>query len=153
MNRTTQKRRTKTLGSSLPKVKAGGILPSTLRGYLVSLAIGAAMTLVLSFAVYSLADPNRYLLPVSFCILYISSLLGGFFSAKFNRGSALLCGLLNAAMLLVTMLLVSLFFGEAYSADRSLGLSIGLRGITVLLSVLGAMVATHKSSPKKRKRK
>ena len=153
MNRTTQKRRTKTFGSSLPKAKAGGIFPSTLRGYLVSLAILAAMTLVFSFVVYSLADPNRYILPVSFCILYISSLLGGFFSAKFNRGSALLCGLLNGAMLLATIFLVSLCFGGVHSADRSLGLSVGLRGIALLLSVLGAMIATHKRPPKKRKRK
>lgn len=153
MNRTTQKRRTKTFGSSLPKAKTGGILPSTLRGYLISLAIGTAMTLAFSFIVYSLADPNRYILPVSFCILYISSLLGGFFAAKINRGSALLCGLLNGAMLLVTMFLLSLGFSGTYSADRSLGLSVGLRGVAALLSVLGAMIATHKRPQKKRKRK
>ena len=153
MNRTTQKRRTKPFGSSLPKAKTGGILHSTLRGYLVSLAIGVAMTLIFSAVVYSLADPNRYITPVSFCILYISSLLGGFFSAKFNRGSALLCGLLYAAMLVASMLFVSFLLNGNYSADRSLGLSVGLRGIAAMLSVLGAMIATHKSPPQKRKRK
>ena len=153
MNRTTQKRRTKPFGFSLPKAKTGGILQSTLRGYLTSLAIGVAMTLIFSAAIYSLADPNRYILPVSFCTLYISSLLGGFFSAKFNQGSALLCGLLYAAMLLVSMLLVSLLLNGNYSADRPLGLSVGLRGISLMLSVLGAMIATHKSPQKKRKRK
>ena len=84
---------------------------------------------------------------------YLKELLGGFFSAKFNRGSALLCGLLNGAMLLATIFLVSLCFGGVHSADRSLGLSVGLRGIALLLSVLGAMIATHKRPPKKRKRK
>ncbi len=153
MNRTTKKRRTKTFGSSLPKTKTSGIFRSTLRGYLFSLAIGAVMTLVLSVAVYSLADPGRYITPVSFCILYISSLFGGFLSVKFNRGSALLCGLLSAAMWLVTMLLLSLFFSGAYSADRSLGLSVGLRGVLALLSVLGAMIGTYKGTQKKRKRK
>ena len=152
MNRTTSKRRTKTSGSSLPNPKNDGILRSTLRGFLVSLAIGAALTLILSVVVYSLADPNRYITPVSFCILYVTSLFGGFFSSRFNRGSALLCGLLNAAMLLAAMLVVSLLFSGKYSADHSPALAVGLRGVAALLSVLGAMIGTHKP-PKKRKRK
>ena len=152
MNRTTPKRRTKPFGSSLPKTKPSSIFRSTLRGYLYSLGIGAVMTLILSFLVYSLADPNRYILPVSFCILYISALFGGFLSAKINRGSALLCGLLNGVMLIVTMLLISFLLSGTYSADYTPGLAVGLRGIAILLSVLGAMIGTHKTS-KKPKRK
>ena len=152
MNKTTQKRRTTTFGSSLPKAKSGGILHSTLHGYLLSLAIGAAMTVLLSALVYSLDDPNRYLAPVAFCILYVVALFGGFLSAKFNRGSALLCGLLNAALLLLTMLAASLLFDGRYSADRSVGLSVGLRGLAALISVVGAMIGTHKKEIK-RKRK
>ena len=152
MNKTTQKRRTTTFGSSLPSVGSSGIFRSTLRGYALSLVIGGALTLVLSALVYSLADPNRYLTPVAFCILYISALFGGFLSARFNRGSALLCGLLNAALLLVTMLAVSLLFDGSYSADHSPGLSVGLRGVAALLSVLGAGIGAHKKQTK-RKRK
>ena len=148
----TKKRKTKTLTDSIPRSKSSGILHSTLRGYLFSLVIGAALTLLLSAVIYSLSDPNRFVTPVSFCILYISALLGGYLSAKFNRGSALLCGALYSVMMLVTMLIVSLFFVNSYSADHALPLAIGLRGIAAALAIAGAMIAAHKS-PKKRKRK
>ena len=148
----TKKPRTRSLTDSIPKSSSGGILRSTLKGYLFSLIIGAVMTLVLSALVYSLSDPNRYIAPVAFCILYISALFGGYLSAKFNRGSALLCGALYSAMMLLSMLTASLFFGGSYSADYSLPLAIGLRGIAAALAVIGAMISTHKQ-PKKRKRK
>lgn len=148
----TKKHRTKHFSESLPKTKSGGIIRSTLRGYLFSLAIGTVMTILLSAVVYSLSDPNRYITPVAFCILYISALLGGFFSARFNRGSALLCGGLYALMMLATMFLISLLFSNNFSSDLSLLPAIGLRGIAAALSIVGAMVGTHQPS-KKRKRK
>ncbi len=152
MNSNTKKRRIKTFGASLPRSKPNGILHSSFRGYLFSLGIGALLTIVLSALVYSLSDPNRYITPVSFCILYISALLSGFLSSRFNRGSALLCGTLSSLMLLITMFLISLFFGGSFSADYSISLAVGLRGIAVALSIVGAMIGSHKS-PTKRKRK
>lgn len=150
-----KKGHSKSSALSLPdNTKPHGILRNTLRGYWISLAIGSVLTLILSAVVYSLADPNRYITPVAFCILYISALLGGFLSAKFNGGSALLCGGLYAVMMLVTMFLVSLFFDGSYSADRSLPLAVGLRGVAAGLSIAGAMIGAHKPrTAKKRKSK
>jgi hypothetical protein len=79
-------------------------------------------------------------------------LLGGFFSAKFNRGSALLCGALYAAFMLGTMTLVSLLFGNDLSSDYPLASAIGLRAIALVLAIVGAMVGSHQK-PKKRKKK
>lgn len=148
----SKKRKHKTFTDSIPRTRPLGIFHATLKGYLFSLGIGAILTLSLSFLVYSLSDPARYVTPVAFCILYISALLGGFLSAKFNHGSALLCGLLYSAMMLITMLAVSLFFNKSFSADHPLSLAIGLRGVAVLLAITGAMIGTHKRKQKRRRK-
>lgn len=149
---TNKKRRHKTLCDSLPKTSAKGILPSVVRGYLISLVIGTGMALLCSAMLYSLSDPTRFVTPVAFCVLYISALLGGFLSAKFNRGSALLCGALYAVFMLGTMTLVSLFFGGGHSADYPLTSAVGFRAIAVAIAIVGAMISTHKK-PKKRKKR
>jgi putative membrane protein (TIGR04086 family) len=149
---TNKKRRYKTLSDSFPKTSAKGILPSVVRAYLISIGIGTGMTLVCSAMLYSLSDPTRFITPTAFCILYISALLGGFLSAKFNRGSALLCGALYTIFMLGTMTLVSLLFGGDHSADHSLASAVGFRAIAMAMAIVGAMIGSHQK-PKKRKKK
>ena len=149
---TNKKRRYKTLSDSLPKTAQRGILHAVARGYLVSLLIGLGMTLLCSAVLYSLSDPTRFITPAAFCVLYISALLGGFLSAKYNHSSALLCGSLYAMLMIGSMTLVSLLFGGDHSADYQMTLAIGLRAIAVLLAIVGAMIGTHQK-PRKRKKK
>ena len=149
---TNKKRRYRSLCDPLPKASTKGILPSVARGYLVSLGIGTGLTLLFSAVLYSLADPTRFLTPVASCVLYISALLGGFLSAKFNRGSALLCGALYAAFMLLTMTFISLFFGFGHSADYPLTTAIAFRAIAVAIAVIGAMIGSHQKTKKRRKK-
>ena len=153
MNIGSNKKRTrKTLCDSLPKTSTRGILPCVARGYLVSLGIGTGMTLLCSAMLYSLPDPSRFITPAAFCVLYVCALLGGFLSAKFNRGSALLCGALYAVFMLATMTLVSLLFGGSHSADYKLTSAVGFRAIAAAIAIVGAMIGSHQK-PKKRRKK
>lgn len=129
-----------------------GVLSSSLRGLSVALLLGFCLLLVASVAIYSTADPNRYVSPASLTVLLISALFGGFSATRFNRGSALLCGLLCAAMLLAVLFLLSLLMSPTLSADRPLAASIGVRGIAVGVSVLGAFIGAKEKKKKKTRR-
>lgn len=153
MNARFTKRRLSTNGHArfserIPASVPRNIFKSTAQSFLIVLVLLLASAVLVAALIYSLADPNRYIAPASMSLLYIFSLLGGFLSAKRHGGSALLCGLLFAAMMLATMMLTSLFFPLSLSADRSLAFEIGLRGIAIALSIAGAMIGTK---PKKRK--
>ena len=130
---------------SFPKTKNLGIFGNTLRGFTISLIIGIAMTLVMSAIVFSAKDPNKYITPAAFTVLYVCSLLGGFISSRLNKGSALLCGLLYSAMLLVLLLMASLLFGGELSSDRSVQMAIGLRALVVASALTGSFIGTYKT--------
>ncbi len=128
---------------SMDKAKGGSLkkmVKNTAWSFLIITGLSVLATVLIAAAFYATADPNRFIAPAAISILLISSLLGGFLSAKKNKGSALLCGLLYAGMMLVLTLGASLFFDAALSADYSLPMSIGLRGIAAALSVLGAWI-------------
>ena len=137
---------------SFPKTRKIGILGNTLRGFAISLIIGIILTLVVSAIVFSAKDPNRYVTPAAFTVLYVCSLLGGFVSSRLNGGSPLLCGLLYSAMLLVLLLLGSLLFGGELSSDYSIQLAIGLRALVVVAALIGAFIGVYKK-PARKKRK
>ncbi len=124
-------------------------IKNTAWSFLIITGLSILATVLIAAAFYATADPNRFISPAAISILFISSLLGGFVSSKKNKGSALLCGLIYAGMLLVLILTVSLFFNTNLSAEYSLPTSFGLRGIAAALSVLGAFIGIGQ---KKRKR-
>ena len=139
---------TDTIKSTGPR----GILACSLRGLAVALLCCVALLFMISAAVYSTADPNRFVMPAAFSALYISALLGGFTSARLNRGSVLLCGLLTALLLLGVLFVLSLLMNASLSAERGLASALGLRGIAVGISILGACigVSNKKKKPKRR---
>lgn len=129
-----------------------GVLSSSLRGLSVALLVGFCLLMVASVAIYSLADPNRYVSSASLSVLLISALFGGFAATRINGGSALLCGLLTAALLLAVTFLLSLPLSTSLSADRPISLSVGLRGIAIGASVLGALIGAKEKKKKKKRR-
>lgn len=142
------KRLTGAIKSTAPR----GLLSSSLRGFAVAVLCGIALLFVAALAVYSFADPNRYITPTALSVLFISSLLGGFAAAKINRGSALLCGLITASFFLAALFLLSLFMDTSLSAGYNLALSLGLRGIAIGTSVLGAYIGVSNKKKKTKRR-
>ena len=128
-----------------------GILACSLRGLIASVFCLAILLFPISAIVYASADPNHYVIPASLLILYVSSLVGGFSAAKLNRGSALLCGILTGLLYLAILIPCSLLIDPTLSSDPGVALSLGLKGILLVVSVLGALIGV--TNKKKRKRK
>lgn len=137
----------------IPSSAPRNILKSVAQSFLIVLIVLVVSAVLVSAALYALADPNRYIAPASLSLFYIASLLGGFVSVKRYKGSPLLCGLLFAAMMLVVMFVVSLILPNTLSADRPFPLEIGLRGITAALSVVGALIGSGQRKRASRKKK
>ena len=139
----------------IPASTPRNLLKSAAQSFLIVLIVLIVSALLVSAALYTLADPNRYIAPASMTLIYIASLLGGFVSVKRYKGSPLLCGLLFAVMMLVATLIVSLVLPNTLSFDRPFPLEIGLRGIAAALSVVGALIGSgqRKKTHVKRKRR
>ena len=119
-----------------------GLLPSCLRGLAAALICCTALLLIASGIVYSLDDPNRYVIPASLTVLYLSCFFGGFVSTRYNRGGALVCGLLVSVTLLILLLAASLLLPPSLSAEHKLPLSLGLRGLAIAFSIAGSLMST-----------
>ena len=128
-----------------------GLLPSCLRGVAATLICCVVLLFAASAIVYSLNDPNRYVIPAALTILYVSCFLGGLVSAKCNKGGALVCGLAVAGMVLLPMLAISPLLDPSLSSEHSLPLAVGLRGIAVVFSVLGAFAGSGERKKTKNK--
>ena len=139
----------------MPKGAPRNIFKSVAQSFLITLIILLASAMLVSAALYASADPNRYIAPASLSLFYIASLLGGFLAVKRYKGSPLLCGLIFAVMMLAITFLASLFLPHSLSADRPFPLEIGLRGIAVALSLVGAFIGSGqgKKTPHRKKRR
>ena len=139
----------------IPASTPRNLFKSVAQSFLIVLIILIVSAVLVSATLYALADPNHYIAPASMTLIYIASLLGGFISVKRYKGSPLLCGLLFAAMMLVTTLTVSLLLPNVLISDRPLPLEIGLRGIAAALSIAGALIGSgqRKKTHAKRKRR
>lgn len=128
-----------------------GLLSSILRGLLASLIGCLALLLLTSFVVYTTADPNRYVIPASLTVLYTGCFLGGLVCSVSYKKAPLICGLAVSALFLLLLFCLSFFISPTLSAEHSLPLSIGLRGIAILISVLGALLGAKKKRRKNKK--
>lgn len=138
------------LTDTVKSVGPRGILPSSLRGLAAALVCGVILLFVAAAIVYSTNDPNRYVVPTALTVLYISCFVGGFVATKCNQGAALICGGLTAMLLLILLFVASLPLSPSLSAEHSIPLSVGLRGIAVVFSLMGALAG---SKEKKKSRK
>ena len=120
------------------------------KSLLITVAIGAALTLTASLVAYFYVDPDLLIRPLALLASALTALLGGFTAAKINRESALLCGFLNGGAFTCLAILLSLFF-KAYASGYAAWISAILHAAFLLLSVLGACLG-QKKAPKKRRR-
>ena len=129
-----------------------GALAAAPRG----MAVFAAAALITSFPAaiiaYATSDPGSYVLPCGLCALYISSAAGGFAAYKFHGGLALLSGLFCGLAAAALSLLLSLILPLGTSPDVSAGVLLLSRLPIILLSVIGAYLASAKRKKKKKRK-
>ena len=127
--------------SSCAAGAGGGLLSALI------LCLGGALICSLS------SDPHGLILPLSLAALYLSALLGGGIALRRHKSAPLLCGALCGAMMLLTLLLLSLFFDEKTEGSLSPALSLLLRALIPFFSILGARMAVKRRVGTGRKRR
>jgi len=118
-----------------------------------TLAIGAALLIVLSLAAYLAPDPDALTLPLGLVASALTSLLGGLISVRVHqRHAPLPAATVNAALLSLLMLILSLFFADLASGYSAL-ISAMLHAAVFALSALGALVGMRQPQPKRKRRR
>ena len=113
-------------------------------GFLISLLATPLLLLICTLIAYFSPDPNLLILPLGITSAALCALIGGFSAARLHGHTALLCGLTNAILLTVFMLVLSLFF-RSQASHYSTGISILLHSLIPLLSVTGAYFGLPKA--------
>ncbi len=128
------------------------LLKNSLFGAILSLLTGTVLLFLSAAICYSAEEPNRLILPLGLCTLYLMSIPGGFFAARKNGRAPLLCGLLCGTVLFLLFLLISLLLPASQNTPR-FGLSLLLRTLILPCSVLGSLFGSKpKASPRKHRR-
>ena len=137
-----------------PKKKSSTTSPALalLTAIAVGTVFGLLSALILSFVSSLICirsdDPLSLTRYFSVGILGISYLIGGFVASKKARDTALLSSLLTAVAVMLILFLVGLFLP---SSDKlPLVLSLTVRAVAILMSVVGGYIASQISSKPRR---
>lgn len=125
-------------GASLPR-----LFQSAAIGGGAALLCAALMLFLGAMICLRSEDPNQMILPWGLGTLYLSALLGGIISVRRHGGSALLCGSVCGILLLIFFWILSIFFQE--NDTFSLPISLLLRALTVLFSLLGGYLGLKRT--------
>ena len=140
--------------SAIGAVAPRGLIPCSALGALIAVCCAVFLAFATSAIIYRTPDPACYTTPSAFTALYVSALIGGFAAARFNKCSALLCGLLVGVTILVLTFAVSLPIPNELSADYGIIEGIALRAAVIACSVIGAFIGvTHKTNKKRKNHK
>lgn len=115
----------------------------TLRAFLITLAIGGGLILVMSLGAYFHPDPDSIIHPLAYVAAALTAFFGGFTAGKLRGNAPAICGLVNGILLTATMLLLSFFFLSESSGYSAL-VSTLLHTAIPVLSVLGAIAGVRK---------
>ncbi len=111
-----------------------------LYGFLLSLPISLILMLISSLAAYFSPDPGALIAPLGVICALLTAFLGGFLGVYRHKHAALLCGVINASLLLALLLLLSLFFKDS-ATPYSVWIAILLHTALPVSSVTGAYLA------------
>lgn len=125
-----------------------------LRGLLISLLFMAAFAMA-SVALASLLllraeNPSAWIRTLGVLLPSLTAFFGGIVSARSRGGMGALSGLLCGALLVIILVLLAHFSGDA---ARSLGARAVLYTVLLLLSVLGGTLGAQKRGKRRRKRR
>ena len=125
----------------------------------ISIGIGLALLLAMSFAAYSNSDPDKLISPLSITALILTSVLCGFISARRGGRAIALCGLMGGGLFSALLFVISWLFGDDARASLSLGVGNGISLLlhigVIILAIIGAILsdAIKSSGTKKRRRR
>lgn len=128
-------------------------LQSSLFGVGIALGFSLILMFVSAFICYSSSDPDKLITPLSLCSLYLPALAGGFAAVKKNKGSALACGGLCGALIVIILFFASLFLGSKAQASLSFPISLLVRALVILTSAAGGFLGLKKSSALHRRKR
>lgn len=138
--------------SGIKSLAPQGIIPCTVSGILISVAVILLLSIIVSAIIYQTDDPAIYVAPAAYSVLYVSALMGGFMAARFNKKSALLCGLIVGCGLILLTFIISLTIPKELSTDYGIIENISLRLAIIVCSIIGAFIGvSDRSTVKKRK--
>ena len=126
-------------------------------GVFSTIAIFFVLLVILAFLTSKLKSPHNYLTPLSFFIIYSSSLFGGFIATlKNKKREPLLCGSLSGVISTILLCLAFLIVGAILNTQNA-PISWLYRALSIVFSIFGALLATKKTkkaphSHKKRKK-
>lgn len=127
------------------------VFKSSLLGFAASLVSALVLWIAASAIAYANDDPDAVVGTLALGVIYLSALIGGFASVRYNKKDALLCGVSGGAMLAVFFFIISLFFGDSSSSYPFL-IELMLRGAVVLMSVFGAFAGLHRKDKRRKRR-
>lgn len=82
-------------------------------GTMLSLLAGLSLLLLLCFLALYLEDPTPYTPIFSLASLFITAIMGGYFSSRGHRKHGLACGTLSGILLVSFLILLAFAFGKA----------------------------------------
>lgn len=123
------------------------LVKSCLFGVLGAVIMSALLLLVFNYICYTNDDPDKYLGVLGVTALLMAAFSGGFISAKLNRESGLVCGLITGAIFVLLVVLLSFSL-----QTEGNGMTTKSYLIFALVPVLSA-VAGLLGLPSKKKRK
>ncbi len=126
------------------------IVQNSLKGLAAGLASALPLLLIMSAVAYRTPDPASLVSLLSYVALLFGAFAAGFASAKINQNNGMLCGIITGAVYLIFVFLVSLFLHNSSNTDTSFILSLGLRSIVILASVLGGCLGEKKEKKARR---
>jgi len=128
----------------------GAMMLAALKGVALALVVATAMLLIISFALYSTGDPNRFVVPFAIVALALSGIAAGFFGSHF--GGNVLSGLISGVLLMLLTWMLSWIAGEDLSYGPALPdpYSVLARLGIVVIALPGALLAsrTRNRTPK-----
>ena len=128
---------------------------------LFCIALGVISTLIIMFILLmffsciavNTKKPHSYISALSFFAIYSSAFFGGFIATKKNNGrDPLLCGSLTGIISALILCLLFLAIG-AFFDTQSTPMSWLFRGLTIIFSLFGSLIAIKKQKTSKSIRK
>lgn len=123
---------------------------------LLTLAVGGGVLLLSTLILTFVPDPLALALPVGIICAALTALAGGFFATRVYHLAPLGAGLINGILITALSLLLSLLFAknaECYATGYSAAVSALLHAGAVGLSIGGAFLGAHESTPTRHRRK
>lgn len=129
------------------------ILISAFFGIAIGMVCALILTVVGTLLCYSAKDPDALITPTALAVLYLSSMVAGFAAVRKNRSSALICGALSGALMMLLFLFCSIFLkGNAFSSFK-FPLSLLLRFFMIAAAILGGYIGLCRKNISHRPRK